>query len=201
MFQPPRFSSLFIVSCVFLTKSGPPALSSFTLDGCWLFAGEGKTAGNATKSPSGSGLGGRRSTMPLEGVSLLLQHHLLVSYPGHGLYRVARGKSARARRRKHACANADRCVISQALLYGSSALALSPSSERLLRMRRDATSTLIVDLTSAVVFIGHWFVSSFFLLLFLFSIKPLCSSLVLVSSWSWNSMIKPDWWLLGKFWY
>lgn len=168
MFQPARFSSLFIVSCVSLTKSGPPALSSFTLDGCWLFAGEGKTAGNATKSPSGSGLGGRRSTMPLEGVSLLLQHHLLVSYPGHGLYRVARGKSARARRRKHACANADRCVISQALLYGSSALALSPSSERLLRMRRDATSTLIVDLTSAVVFIGHWFVSSFLLLLFLF---------------------------------
>lgn len=71
---------------------------------------------------------GRRSTMPLEGVSLLLQHHLLVSYPGHGLYRVARVKSARARRREYACANADRCVISPALLYGSSPLVLSLSA-------------------------------------------------------------------------
>lgn len=67
---------------------------------------------------SGSGLGGRRSTMPLEGVSLRTPPASPVGIVSRsrpiqgGTGKICSGCQTTG---KHACANADRCVISHAL--------------------------------------------------------------------------------------
>lgn len=125
---------------------------------------------------SGSGLGGRRSTMPLEGVSpysssITCWYRIPVTaytgWHGQNLLGLLDNGETRLRERR------SMCYIARSLLYGSFyPLSLRPSLSlvRVRNERRSDTSTLIVDLTSAIVSvaIGRCFVSSFFPLSFSF---------------------------------
>ena len=118
--------------------------------------------------------------MPLEGVSLRTPPASPVGIVSRsrpiqgGTGKICSGCQTTG---KHACANADRCVISHALFSTDPSvlsrfvslslflsLSLSLSLSFTFEMRRGDTSTLIVDLTSAIVSvaIGRCFVSSFF---------------------------------------
>ena len=142
--------------------------------------GRPKTAGrrrtgwkNASKSPSGSGLGGRRSTTPLEGVSLY-SSSITCWYriPVTAYTRWHGGKICSSSR--HAGNTLARtqidvlyCKLSAVRIRGSpSPFSLSFSLS--LSLSRLLSSTLIVDLTSAIVSIGRCFLYLLFLPFFLF---------------------------------